>query len=209
MLPFLRSVALPVPRALLQGLRVVLPPRADRPASCRANPLTPVNSSPGADDDGSGTVTTLEAFRALVKSGWEPATPVEFHWFSAEEGGLLGSQVSSPLSPRPSLAFHLILPTDTRIVSFVRPQAIAQRYAEQGTKVKAMIQMDMTAWVKAGTVESVGVITDFVDPALTEFNKQLVDAYLDIPWVETKCGYACSGQSRALLPSLRIVAAGG
>lgn len=79
--------------------------------------------------------------------------------------------------------------------------------------------MDMTAWVKAGTKESVGVITDFVDPALTEFNKQLIDKYrqslrpslspsllsaltssltlspVDIPWVETKCGYACSGAS--------------
>jgi bacterial leucyl aminopeptidase len=27
---------------------------------------------------------------------------------------------------------------------------------------------------------------------LTDIIKKLVDAYLDIPWVETKCGYACS-----------------
>jgi leucyl aminopeptidase len=31
--------------------------------------------------------------------------------------------------------------------------------------VKGMVQMDMTAWVKKGTEEVVGVITDFVDPA--------------------------------------------
>jgi len=50
----------------------------------------------------------------------------------------------------------------------------------------------MTAWVKRGTQEEVGIITDFVDAGLTKFNTELVDAYLDIPWVATKCGYACS-----------------
>ncbi len=48
--------------------------------------------APGADDDGSGTVTTLEAFTILCKSGFKPKFPVEFHWYSAEEMGLLGSQ---------------------------------------------------------------------------------------------------------------------
>ena len=77
----------------------------------------------------------------------------------------------------------------------------------------------MTAWVKAGTREEVGIITDFVDKrsaisftargrvrtlmhashSLTEFNKQLVDAYLNIPYAETKCGYACSDQYALLL----------
>lgn len=30
--------------------------------------------------------------------------------------------------------------------------------------LQAQIQFDMTAWVKRGTREEVGVITDFVDP---------------------------------------------
>ncbi|KAG1211628.1 hypothetical protein G6F35_010466 [Rhizopus arrhizus] len=47
--------------------------------------------SPGADDDGSGTVTILEAFRSLVHNGFKPERPVEFHWYSGEEGGLLES----------------------------------------------------------------------------------------------------------------------
>src|SRR5690606_15141813 len=52
-------------------------------------------AAPGADDDGSGTVTILESFRAitnsdLMKDGLE--NTLEFHWYSAEEGGLLGSQ---------------------------------------------------------------------------------------------------------------------
>lgn len=58
-----------------------------------ANYLFPLLPAPGADDDGSGTVSILEAFRVLALSGFVPKEgPVEFHWYAAEEGGLLGSQ---------------------------------------------------------------------------------------------------------------------
>jgi len=124
--------------------------------------LFPFLAAPGADDDGSGTVSILEAYRALLITGYKPTRSLEFHWYSAEEGGLLGSQ------------------------------AVARAYAQDQANIYAMLQMDMTAWVKAGTREEIGIITDFTDPSLTEFNKKLVDAYLDIPYVETKCGYACS-----------------
>jgi leucyl aminopeptidase len=56
------------------------------------NNAFPLLPAPGADDDGSGTVTILEAFRVLVQAGFKPEKPVEFHWYAAEEGGLLGSQ---------------------------------------------------------------------------------------------------------------------
>ncbi|EKM59666.1 uncharacterized protein PHACADRAFT_170253 [Phanerochaete carnosa HHB-10118-sp] len=124
--------------------------------------MWPFLPAPGADDDGSGSVTILESYRALIASGFRPVRTIEFHWYSAEEGGLLGSQ------------------------------AVAKDYESRSANVYAMSQFDMTAWVKAGTREEVGIITDFTDESLTEFNKQLVDEYLDIPWVETKCGYACS-----------------
>jgi len=123
--------------------------------------LWPFLPAPGADDDGSGSVTILEAYRGLLATDFHPERTIEFHWYSAEEGGLLGSQ------------------------------AVAQAY-EGRVNVIAMSQFDMTAWVKRGTREEVGLIMDFVDLPLTEFNKQLVDLYLDIPWVETQCGYACS-----------------
>ncbi|TFY69933.1 hypothetical protein EVJ58_g152 [Rhodofomes roseus] len=124
--------------------------------------LWPFLPAPGADDDGSGSMSILEAYRALLAADFRPEHSVEFHWYSAEEGGLLGSQ------------------------------AIAQEYERRGVNVVAMSQYDMTAWVKKGTREEVGVIVDYVDADLTELNKQLVDLYLDIPYVETKCGYACS-----------------
>ncbi|KAF8826560.1 hypothetical protein HHX47_DHR5000377 [Lentinula edodes] len=121
----------------------------------------------GADDDGSGSVTILEAYRALLAADYRPVRTLEFHWYSAEEGGLLGSQ------------------------------AVAQDYAANSVNVIAMSQFDMTAWVKRGTREEAGdygfcIIIDYVDPDLTKFNMELVDLYMDIPFVQTQCGYACS-----------------
>ena len=116
--------------------------------------LPSIFAAPGADDDGSGTVTILEALRVLLSSEavikGEAENTIEFHWYSAEEGGLLGSQ------------------------------AIFSQYEKEGRDIKAMLQQDMTGYVQgtldAGKVESVGVITDYVDPALTEFIKKIITA---------------------------------
>lgn len=35
-------------------------------------------------DDGSGTVTILEAYRGLIAADFHPVRAVEFHWYSAE-----------------------------------------------------------------------------------------------------------------------------
>lgn len=132
-------------------------------------------AAPGADDDGSGTVTILEALRVLLTSesiaNGNASNTIEFHWYSAEEGGLLGSR------------------------------ALFSAYKKEGRDVKAMLQQDMTGYVQktldAGETESVGVITDYVDPALTDFIKKVVTTYCDIPYVLTKCGYACSDHASA------------
>ncbi|RHX97693.1 hypothetical protein DYB36_013940, partial [Aphanomyces astaci] len=43
------------------------------------------NIAPGADDDGSGTVTILESLKYLLATPeWTPIRPVEFHWYAAE-----------------------------------------------------------------------------------------------------------------------------
>ncbi|EFY98166.1 peptidase M28 family protein [Metarhizium robertsii] len=146
----------------------------------------PILAAPGADDDGSGTVTIMEVFRALLKSKdvvqGKAINTIEFHWYSAEEGGLLGSQ------------------------------AIFQQYEKQQRDVKAMLQQDMTGYVKgtldAGLPESVGVIVDFVHAGLTKFIKTVIEQYCAIPWVETKCGYACSDHasaSKAGYPSAFVI----
>ena len=143
-------------------------------------------SAPGADDDGSGTVTILEALRVLLMdkdiAQGKAENTIEFHWYSAEEGGLLGSQ------------------------------AIFNSYRSSDRDVKAMLQQDMTGYsqgtLDAGKPESVGVITDFVDANLTDFIKKMVSTYCTIPYVETKCGYACSDHasaSKAGYPSAFVI----
>ena len=137
--------------------------------------LPSILPAPGADDDGSGTVTILEALSALVQSkeilAGEAENTIEFHWYSAEEGGLLGSQ------------------------------AIFKSYRASDKQVKAMIQQDMTGYIEQtlahGKPESVGVITDYVNPNLTEFVEEIIDTYCDIPYTLTKCGYACSDHASA------------
>lgn len=48
-------------------------------------------NKPGADDDGSGTVTVLETARTIMASGIKFDKPIYFIWYSAEEMGLVGS----------------------------------------------------------------------------------------------------------------------
>lgn len=137
--------------------------------------LPSILAAPGADDDGSGTVTILETLRALLQSddivGGKAPNTVEFHWYSGEEGGLLGSQ------------------------------EVWAQYRQDRRDVKAMLQQDMTGYVQgtldAGREEAIGVIVDFVDQDLTKFIKEVITTYCKIPFVETKCGYACSDHASA------------
>ncbi|KAF5344021.1 hypothetical protein D9758_012893 [Tetrapyrgos nigripes] len=118
--------------------------------------------APGADDNGSGSVNIIEIFRALVEGGFTPSTPVEFHWYSGEEAGLLGSQ------------------------------DIATSYSSDRVDVKAYMNLDMTGYSRPGTKEAVYLISDNVDDGLTAFLGQLVDEYSRLDWVADECDYACS-----------------
>lgn len=128
------------------------------------NLSSPTNGrAPGADDDGTGTVNVIEILRVLVASGWKPATPVEFHWYSGEEAGLLGSD------------------------------AIATAYKRAGTQVKAMMELDMTGYSSPGSREVIAIEADYIDPGLNTFTRALVAAYSAFPAAaDTPCGYACS-----------------
>ncbi|SCU88878.1 LANO_0D03334g1_1 [Lachancea nothofagi CBS 11611] len=133
--------------------------------------LPSVMAAPGADDNGSGTVTNIEALRLYAQyltetQDW-PQNTVEFHFYSAEEGGLLGSL------------------------------DVFTNYASDNKTVVAMLQQDMTGYVPDPKNEHVGVITDFTTPAYTKFVELVIDKYLSIPFIETECGYACSDHSSA------------
>ncbi|TFK29717.1 aminopeptidase [Coprinopsis marcescibilis] len=119
--------------------------------------------APGADDDGSGVVNVMEVLRSLLAAEFKPETPVEFHWYAAEEAGLRGST------------------------------EIATKYKAQGLEVQAFMQMDMTAYFKPGTEEVIALLPDYVDSDLNEYVKTLITEYNRIPWaMEEPCGYSCS-----------------
>ncbi|KAL0954970.1 hypothetical protein HGRIS_003900 [Hohenbuehelia grisea] len=109
------------------------------------NPRT--GRSPGADDDGSGSVVIMEAFRALVAADFKPTNPVEFHWYAGEEGGLLGSQ------------------------------AIAAEYKKTGVNVGSYMQLDMTAYpgsspsISLVTDNTDAGLNDFVKQLVTTYTK--------------------------------------
>jgi leucyl aminopeptidase len=50
------------------------------------------SNMPGADDDGSGSVSVLEATRTILASNLQFKKPIYMIWYAAEEEGLVGSQ---------------------------------------------------------------------------------------------------------------------
>jgi len=157
---FEHSFAMPSVIARIKGsgkddagaTRVVLGAHLDSVAATRA---------PGADDDASGSSTILEVFRVFAQSGFKPYRTLEFHAYSAEEGGLLGSQ------------------------------DIAKTYYTLDIDVEAMFQLDMTMYGKNET-QPLGIVTDYVNPPLTQFLRLVTAAYTVFPFIDTKCGYGCS-----------------
>jgi len=119
-------------------------------------------AAPGADDDASGSSTVLEIFRVLAG---DPT-----------------------FKPQRTLEFHGYAAEE---VGLRGSQAIAQQYLNEGKVVAAMLQLDMTGYHPAGST-AIGVVTDFTNPALSQFVRLLADAYTNTDWRNTACGYGCS-----------------
>ncbi|KAI9144488.1 hypothetical protein BKA69DRAFT_1055331 [Paraphysoderma sedebokerense] len=131
-------------------------------------------NAPGCDDDGSGSTTILEAYKALVNSEFVPSRTIEFQWFAAEERGLWGSQ------------------------------AIANKYKADGKIVAGMMQLDMTGYVANAADPHISMVRDFVNQDLTNYVVKLFEKYGSLPVRSQKCGYACSDHAsyhRAGYPS--------
>ena len=97
-------------------------------------------------------MTILETYRALVAANFRPERPVEFHWYSGEEAGLLGSQ------------------------------DIARNYKSEDTSIKAFLELDMTAYFAPGTKEVIALEADYIDSGLNSFLQQLVGTYSTLDW---------------------------
>ncbi|NQV03630.1 MAG: M20/M25/M40 family metallo-hydrolase [Bacteroidia bacterium] len=77
--------------------------------------LATPDTAPGADDNGSGTVATMEIARVMKKMDFQPEATIKFCLFAAEELGLFGSRF------------------------------LAERSREEGEDIRYMLNMDMIA----------------------------------------------------------------
>jgi leucyl aminopeptidase len=117
----------------------------------------------------------LEAFRTLLLNDTIAANKAEhtikFHWYAAEEVGLLGSG------------------------------AIFRAYAKDGVDVVAMLNQDMTGYTSGyrsnNMTPKFGIVTDRTDASLTSFTRLIINAYTDVEGVDTQCNYGCSDHDSA------------
>lgn len=120
------------------------------------------NNKPGADDDGSGTISVQELLTAVLQSKMIFQRDIYFAYYAAEEQGLHGSQ---------------------KVVAEFQKRRIGLRGA---------LQFDMTGFKSPKDAHSIYLINDFVDQNLTMYLKKLIDTYIKVSVGFTKCGYACS-----------------
>ena len=119
------------------------------------------SKKPGADDDGSGTVTVLETARVLLSSGMHFNKPIYFVWYAAEEEGLVGSGY------------------------------VVKDFKAKKIPVDAVMHMDMTGYAYEND-PTMWLMTDYVDPGLTNYFETLIQTYVKRPVGRSSCGYACS-----------------
>ncbi|KAK7954239.1 peptidase family M28 [Apiospora saccharicola] len=141
-----------------------------------ANYMFPLLPAPGAGDDGSDTVTILEAFRFHALNGFTPKDgPVEFHWYAGEEGGNLGSNF------------------------------VARYKKESGVRIGAMVEFDMVAFVGKNSIESIALIQSKADDPLTEWITGLGEEYTSLPSliaeIDPKAGSDYSSYTKLGYPS--------
>lgn len=121
---------------------------------------------PGADDDGSGSMTLVALARTLLASGMHFKKPIYLIWYAAEEEGLVGSRF------------------------------VVQDFANRKIPIDAVLQLDMTGyayqnestlWLMTDYVDS--DLTNFLAQLITAY---LNIPEAKKPFDYTQCGYACS-----------------
>lgn len=127
--------------------------------------------NPAVDDAATGCAAVYEALRILVESRTLPKRPIEFHFYAAEEFGLLGSS------------------------------AVAKAYAASKKPVMVYLNLDQSGYVAKGTYPKVcqvlifkfGLAVDATTSGPTMFLRSVVKAYIpSYPVVNSDCGYPCT-----------------
>jgi leucyl aminopeptidase len=118
--------------------------------------------SPGADDDGSGSISALEIFRNLVMNNFRPRYTVDFMGYAAEEVGLRGSQ------------------------------AIVEDYRARGIQVRGALQLDMTGYLPTPMSPPVIITDFTDPALTTFVRQCAIEYVSVVNWAPGTCGYACS-----------------
>jgi leucyl aminopeptidase len=117
---------------------------------------------PGADDDGTGSVTVLEVAHTLISSGMHFKKPIYFIWYAAEEMGLVGSQY------------------------------VVKEFKNKNISISEVMQLDMTGYPDKDYPTAIWLMDDNVSTPLTTYLETLTNAYVNKPIKHDRCGYACS-----------------
>lgn len=106
---------------------------------------------PGADDDGSGSVTVLSVARNILNSGMDFKKPIYFMWYAAEEQGLKGSN---------------------SVVSYFKTNKIPVEAVIQFDMTGYAYQNDPTMWLISDYVNK--DLTTFIETLINTYVKQPV-----------------------------------
>ena len=99
------------------------------------------------------------------------------------------------------LKIMLTMPTPQRTVEFfwyageegglLGSSEIAQSYKQSKSDVVGVMQLDMTSYVGSGN-NTAAIMTDFTNPNLNNYLRELNSTYVNGNIIEDKCGYGCS-----------------
>jgi leucyl aminopeptidase len=106
---------------------------------------------PGADDDGSGSMVTMEAARTIITSGMTFKRPIYFIWYAAEEEGLVGS---------------------TNVIADFAAKNVAIEAAMHFDMTGYAYRNESTLWVLDDYVDK--NLTTFIGKLITEYTKRTV-----------------------------------
>ncbi len=123
---------------------------------------TLTNGKPGADDDGTGSMTVLEVAQTIISSGMQFKKPIYFIWYAAEERGLVGSK------------------------------NVVNKFKKDHIPVANVIHLDMTGYPDKKYPTAIWLMTDYVNKPLMTYLETLTNAYVKKPIKYSACGYACS-----------------
>ncbi|KAK6512859.1 Leucine aminopeptidase 1 [Arthrobotrys conoides] len=143
--------------------------------------------APGANDDASGVAALISIFQIIVSS----TNPInfkntlEFHFYSAEEAGFLGSADVFDNYNKMYRDIHSVLQFD--MIGRITPAVAGatdndNKGGGNGIKRKGEI----------------GIVNDFLDEGFKKYIELIAGEYTDINTVDTFCGYACSDHASAI-----------